>query len=40
MPFETTVVIAGIVAVFAIFAAVVAWAEVRTRNLHRHEPAE
>ena len=34
MPYETIVVIAGIVAVFTVFAVAVAWAETRTRHLH------
>jgi hypothetical protein len=34
MPLETALVVAGIVAVFAVFAVVVAWADSRTRHLH------
>jgi hypothetical protein len=32
MPTETTIVVAGIVLVFAVFAVTLAWADYRTRN--------
>jgi len=34
MPTETTIVIAAIVAVFAIYAATLMWADFYTRNYH------
>ncbi len=33
MPTETAIVVTGIVLVFAVFAFVLAWADIRTRNL-------
>lgn len=35
MPTDVALVVAGIVAAFAIFGLVLAWAEMRTRNLER-----
>jgi hypothetical protein len=38
MPLTSILVLAGIVAAFATFAIVLAWAEHRTRNIRRDQP--
>jgi len=42
MPTETVIVVSAILVAFAFFAAVLAWAERRTRNIspHFYPPAE
>ncbi len=36
MPVETVAVISGVVAAFVLFGLALAYAEISTRNLHRH----
>ena len=40
MPTETLVVVAGISAIFALFAGVLAWADFYTRGIHSPRSAE
>lgn len=40
MPTETIIVVAGIIAVFAVFAITLAWADFYTRGVHAADAAE